>query len=53
MTRVIREARALGIDVHVIALRKPDAPPPAERPAVLLGLTESLPSRLRAKDPMP
>ena len=31
--RVIREAGALGIDVHVIALRKPDAPPPAERPA--------------------
>ena len=34
VTRVIREAGALGIDVHVIALRKPDAPPPAERPAV-------------------
>jgi two-component system sensor histidine kinase KdpD len=35
VTRVIREAGALGIDVHVIALRKPDAPPPAERPAGL------------------
>ena len=34
VTRVIREAGALGIDVHVIALRKPDAAPPAERPAV-------------------
>jgi two-component system, OmpR family, sensor histidine kinase KdpD len=34
VTRIIREAGALGIDVHVIALRKPDAPPPAERPAV-------------------
>jgi hypothetical protein len=37
VARILREAGALGIDVHVIALRKPSATdPPAPPPAATL-----------------
>jgi two-component system, OmpR family, sensor histidine kinase KdpD len=51
VTRILREAGALGIDVHVIALRKTDGAEPAEEPAARPRLVEVRASADDGSDP--
>jgi len=52
VTRVIREAGPLGIDVHVIALRRASAAEPSGETAGRRGLVEDRPAEADSSDPV-
>lgn len=52
VTRVIREAGPLGIDVHVIALRRASAAEPSGETVGRRGLVEDRPAEADSSDPV-